>query len=89
MVSLLDYHMPKENLRIILMGKDIELRIISLIVRSQEISENVVYFDLGSSDSTVSLAKDFGCQILEYNSNHLLQNYLNLLRIHLMTIFHH
>ena len=45
------------------MGKDIELRIISLIVRSQEISESVVYLDLGSSDSTVSLAKDFGCQI--------------------------
>ena len=67
MVLLLHYNMPKENLRIILMGKDIELRIISLIVRSQEISENVVYFDLGSSDSTVSLAKDFGCQILEYN----------------------
>ena len=66
MVSLLHYNMPNENLRIILMGKDIELRIISLIVRSQEISENVVYLDLGSSDSTVSLAKDFGCQILEY-----------------------
>lgn len=67
MVLLWDNLMPNENLRIVLMGKDIELRIISLIVRSQEISKNVFYLDLGSSDSTVSLAKDFGCQILEYD----------------------
>ena len=89
MVSLLHYNMPNENLRIILMGKDIELRIISLIVRSQEISESVVYLDLGSSDSTVSLAKDFGCQILEYNSEPFAPELSKFLADSLMMIFHH
>jgi hypothetical protein len=37
-----------------------------LLVRAQEISQEVVFVDLGSSDSTIELAEDFGCQVLNY-----------------------
>ena len=56
----------EDKLRIVYVGKDIELRIISLLVRAQEISQEVVFVDLGSSDSTIELAEDFGCQVLNY-----------------------
>lgn len=60
--------MENEGTRIILLGRDLELRIISLIVRAREISEEVVFFDLGSNDLTVELAEDFNCRVLHYNS---------------------
>ena len=56
----------EDKLRIVYVGKDIELRIISLLVRAQEISQEVVFVDLGSSDSTIELAEEFGCQVLNY-----------------------
>ena len=56
----------EDKLRIVYVGRDIELRIISLLVRAQEISQEVVFVDLGSSDSTIELAEDFGCQVLSY-----------------------
>lgn len=59
-------HVTEEKLRIVYVGKDIELRIISLLVRGQEISQEVVFVDLGSNDSTIELAEDFGCQVLNY-----------------------
>lgn len=55
-----------EKLRIVYVGKDIELRIISLLVRGQEISQEVVFVDLGSNDSTIELAEEFGCRVLNY-----------------------
>ena len=54
--------------RIILLGRDLELRIISLIVRAREISQEVVFFDLGSNDMTVELAEEFDCRVFHYNS---------------------
>ena len=60
--------MENKGTRIILLGRDLELRIISLIVRAREISEEVVFFDLGSNDMTVELAEDFNCRVLHYNS---------------------
>lgn len=57
-----------DKLRIVYVGRDIELRIISLLVRAQEISQEVVFVDLGSSDSTIELAEDFGCQVLNYDN---------------------
>ena len=38
-------------LRIVLIGKDIELRVVSLIIRAREVSDEVVLLDLGSNDS--------------------------------------
>lgn len=59
-------YVTEEKLRVVYVGKDIELRIISLLVRGQEISQEVVFIDLGSNDSTTELAEDFGCQVLNY-----------------------
>ena len=56
----------EDKLRIVYVGKDIELRIISLLVRAREISQEVVFVDLGSNDSTIELAEEFGCRILNY-----------------------
>lgn len=63
--------MPSERLRLIYVGRDIELRIISLLVRAQEVAEEVILIDLGSTDRTVDLANDFGCQVLNYNDDDL------------------
>lgn len=59
-------YVTEEKLRIVYVGKDIELRIISLLVRGQEISQEVVFIDLGSNDSTIELAEEFGCRVLNY-----------------------
>ena len=56
-----------ESLRIVLMGKDFELRVVSLITRSRELSDEVLLLDLGSSDSTVDLAKKVNCEVLSYS----------------------
>ena len=63
--------MPSERLRLIYVGRDIELRIISLLVRAQEVAEEVILIDMGSTDRTVDLANEFGCQVLNYNHNDL------------------
>lgn len=63
--------MPSERLRLIYVGRDIELRIISLLVRAQEVAEEVILIDMGSIDRTVDLANEFGCQVLNYNDDEL------------------
>ena len=63
--------MPSERLRLVYVGRDIELRIISLLVRAQEVAEEVILIDLGSTDRTVDLANEFGCQVLNYNDDDL------------------
>ena len=63
--------MPSERLRLIYVGRDIELRIISLLVRAQEVAEEVILIDMGSTDRTVDLANEFGCQVLNYNDDNL------------------
>ena len=60
--------MEIQGTRIILLGRDLELRIISLIVRAREISDEVVFFDLGSNDITVELAEEFNCRVFHYGS---------------------
>ena len=61
--------MPKQPLRLIYVGRDIELRIISLLVRASEVAEETVFIDLGSNDQTVDLATEFGCKTLHYVEN--------------------
>ncbi|MEJ6665120.1 MAG: hypothetical protein QNL47_03975 [Euryarchaeota archaeon] len=53
-------------LRIVLIGGDIELRVVSLIVRAREIADDVVLLDLGSNDTTVELAEEVGCTTLHF-----------------------
>ncbi len=55
------------ELRVILMGRDVELRVISLIVRCRTIADEVVFLDLGSNDETVELASEFDCPVINYN----------------------
>ena len=65
------WFVPSERLRLIYVGRDIELRIISLLVRAQEVAEEVILIDMGSIDRTVDLANEFGCQVLDYNDEEL------------------
>ena len=58
-----------EHLRLIYVGRDIELRIISLLVRAYEVASEVVLIDLGSNDRTVELADEYGCHVLHYNED--------------------
>jgi len=39
-----------QDLRLIYVGSNIELRIISLLVRAKEIAQDVVFVDTGSTD---------------------------------------
>ena len=56
-------------LRIVLVGRDIELRIVSLIVRAREVADDVVFLDLGSNDTTVELAQEVGCTSLHFTES--------------------
>ena len=38
------------------MGKDFELRLVSLVVRARELANEVIVIDLGSTDDTVKMA---------------------------------
>ena len=56
------------------MARDIELRLISLIVRAREGADEVVLMDLGSKDSTVEYAHEIGCEVLHFNNEVNIQN---------------
>ena len=57
----------RRKLRIVLIAKDIELRIVSIIVRAREGSDEVILLDHGSTDSTAEYAADVGCKVLNFN----------------------
>ena len=52
------------KIRTIFISRDIELRIVSLITRAREFSEDVIFVDLGSNDQTVELANEVDCRTL-------------------------
>lgn len=56
----------RNSLRIVLISRDIELRIVSLIVRAREAADEVVFIDLGSNDSSVELANEVNCPVLHF-----------------------
>lgn len=53
--------------RVVLIGGDIELRIVSLVVRCREVAGEVVLFDTGSTDETVQLAQEVDCQVVQFS----------------------
>ncbi len=55
--------------RVVLVAKDIELRIVSLVVRCREIANHIVLFDTGSTDETVQLAEEVGCTVVDYSGS--------------------
>ncbi|MDA8680401.1 hypothetical protein N9N59_01600 [Euryarchaeota archaeon] len=69
----------QRKLRIVLIAKDIELRIVSLIVRAREGADEVVLLDLGSSDSTAEYAAEVGCTVLNFNQNTTVQSIASFL----------
>jgi len=69
----------RQSLRIILLARDIELRIVSLIVRAREGADEVLLMDLGSNDSTVEYAQEIGCEVLHFTNEVTLQNLASFL----------
>ena len=56
-------------MRLIYVGSNIELRIISLLVRAKEIAQEIAFVDTGSTDRTIEFAKEFGCNVMEYSGD--------------------
>lgn len=56
--------MRGKKIRTIFISRDIELRIVSLITRAREFSDDVIFIDLGSNDHTVELANEVNCKVL-------------------------
>ncbi|MEZ8008603.1 MAG: hypothetical protein QMC65_03060 [Candidatus Poseidoniaceae archaeon] len=71
--------MAGQSLRIILMARDIELRLVSLVVRAREGADEVILMDLGSNDSTVEYAHEIGCEVLHFSNEVNLQNIASFL----------
>lgn len=59
--------MSKGLKRIVLVGRNIELRIVSLVVRCREVADEVLLFDSGSNDETVELADEIQCEVVHLN----------------------
>jgi len=67
-------NVARQRFRIVLMARDVELRIVSLIVRAREGADDVVLLDLGSNDSTVEYAQEVDCEVLHFNDEVNSQN---------------
>ena len=61
--------MSQQLSRVVLIGQDIELRIVSLIVRCREIAKEVLLFDTGSVDDTLALAREVDCEIIPFSEH--------------------
>ena len=48
------------------MGKDFELRLVSLVIRARELADDVVLLDLGSNDSTIEMANKVDCRVINH-----------------------
>lgn len=68
--------------RLVLIARDIELRIVSLIVRCKEVAAKVIVLDTGSNDETVELAQEVGCKVYHYNSDLSPQSIASYLQEH-------
>ena len=64
--------MVKGTLRVIGVGQDIELRVVSFLTRARQVTDDVVFIDLGSKDETKILVEEIGCTLLETDENNLL-----------------
>ena len=70
--------MVKGTLRVIGVGQDIELRVVSFLTRARQVTDDVVFVDLGSEDETKILVEEVGCTLLETKENDL-HNIANVL----------
>ena len=72
-------HVARQSLRIVFMARDIELRLVSLVVRGREGADEVVLMDLGSNDSTVEYANEINCDVLHFKGEVNIQNVTSFL----------
>ena len=56
--------MAKVPLRIVGIGRDIELRVVSFLTRARQATNDVVFIDLGSEDETPVLVEEIDCKLL-------------------------
>ncbi|GIQ96497.1 MAG: hypothetical protein CM15mP1_3930 [Methanobacteriota archaeon] len=71
-----------ESLRIVLMGKDFELRLVSLVVRARELAKNEVsVIDLGSNDDTVRNGIKIDCEVTTHTGDILVPTLSSLLSL--------
>lgn len=68
-----------ESLKIVLMGKDFELRLVSLVVRARELANEVSVIDLGSTDDTVKMANKIDCEVTIHTGDILVPTLCGLL----------
>ena len=68
-----------ESLKIVLMGKDFELRLVSLVVRARELANEVSIIDLGSNDRTIEMAGKVNCDVINHTGDILVPTLSNLL----------
>ena len=61
--------MVMESLRIVLMGKNFELRLVSLVVRARELADEIVICDLGSDDDTLKMAKKVDVRAINHDDD--------------------
>jgi len=59
----------KVPLRIVGIGRDIELRVVSFLTRARQATEHVAFIDLGSEDETAILVDEVGCSLLTSESS--------------------
>ncbi len=66
--------MANEELHILFFGHDIELRIVSLIMKGRQFTEHVSYVDCGSNDETIELAQEVNCPVFHYAGEIVVQH---------------
>jgi len=62
----------KVPLRIVGIGRNIELRVVSFITRARQASDDVVFIDTGSEDETAILVEEVGCKLLRSEKEDIL-----------------
>ena len=64
--------MAKVPLRIVGIGRNVELRVVSFLTRARQATDDVVFIDLGSDDETAILVEEVGCQLLTSSDSDIL-----------------
>ena len=64
--------MANVPLRIVGIGRNIELRVVSFLTRARQATDDVVFIDLHSEDETAILVEEVGCKLLTCDEDDIL-----------------
>lgn len=64
--------MANVPLRIVGIGRNIELRVVSFLTRARQATDDVVFIDLHSEDETAILVEEVGCKLLTCDQDNIL-----------------